>query len=129
MAGFERLVARAFLARQTQDAGAFVVAFDETGDYDSPNFLWFRARYERFVYVDRVVVAPQARGRGLARALYDSVLAAAMAADAGRIVCEINLDPPNPGSLRFHERLGFRKVGEARLAGGEKTVGYYELSL
>jgi hypothetical protein len=25
--------------------------------YDSPNYLWFRNRYQRFVYVDRIVVA------------------------------------------------------------------------
>jgi len=38
--------------------------------YDSPNYLWFRQRYPRFVYVDRVVVARAMRGRGYARLLY-----------------------------------------------------------
>ncbi|MCE7028598.1 GNAT family N-acetyltransferase [Jiella avicenniae] len=125
-AGFERLVRNAFLARQSADADAFVVAFDQDGDYDSPNFLWFRSRFERFVYVDRVVVAPAARGRGLAKALYDSVTAAAESAKSGRIVCEINLDPPNPASIGFHEALGFRQIGRAVLDAGGKTVGYYE---
>lgn len=123
---FERLTATAFHARQTDDTSGFVVAFDETGDYQSPNFLWFKARFERFVYVDRVVVAPAARGRGLARALYDSVFAAAEVVGAPRVVCEINLDPPNPGSIRFHEALEFRQIGTATLDGGAKTVGYYE---
>ncbi|MBP0614727.1 GNAT family N-acetyltransferase [Jiella sp. KSK16Y-1] len=124
--GFERLVESAFLALQTADATAFLLAFDETADYDSPNFLWFKTRYARFVYVDRIVVAARARGRGHARALYDSVFAAAESADAGRVVCEINLDPPNPQSIRFHEALGFTRTGSAVLPGGAKTVGYYE---
>jgi len=28
------------------------------------------------------------------------------------VTCEVNLHPPNPGSLRFHEGLGFRALGE-----------------
>ncbi|NDW06717.1 GNAT family N-acetyltransferase [Jiella pacifica] len=128
-ASFERLLGNAFLARQSTGADAFVVAFDETGDYDSPNFLWFKKRYERFLYIDRVVVAPAARGRGLARALYDSVFAAADSAGIGRVVCEINIDPPNPASLRFHETLGFRQVGGATLYPSGKTVGYHERTL
>ena len=27
------------------------------------------------------------------------------------IGCEVNTMPPNPGSMRFHERLGFSQVG------------------
>jgi hypothetical protein len=27
------------------------------------------------------------------------------------LTCEVNLRPPNEGSLRFHRRLGFREVG------------------
>jgi len=41
-------------------------AFDQGAAYYSPNYLCFRQRYRRFVYVDRVVVAPAARGRGYA---------------------------------------------------------------
>ena len=43
---------------------AFLLAFDQSAQYDSPNFLWFRSRYPRFVYVDRIVVVSSARGRG-----------------------------------------------------------------
>src|ERR1041384_4776818 len=64
------LVGRAFLARRIGDLDAFLLAFDQDADYDSPNFLWFRQRYPRFVYVDRIVVAASARGRGCARRLY-----------------------------------------------------------
>jgi len=101
------------------------LAFDEGADYDSENFLWFRARYERFVYVDRVVVSPAARGRGLARLLYENLFDRAAAAGYARIVCEVNVDPPNPASDAFHAKLGFAEVGQASIAGGAKAVRYF----
>jgi predicted GNAT superfamily acetyltransferase len=27
------------------------------------------------------------------------------------LCCEVNLEPPNPGSLRFHQSIGFKLVG------------------
>ncbi|MDT8345024.1 MAG: GNAT family N-acetyltransferase [Thermohalobaculum sp.] len=110
-------------ARATPDGMAFVIAFDEGAAYDSPNFLWFRDRLERFLYVDRIVVADGARGRGIARALYGEVFAAAAAGGRGRVVCEVNLVPPNPGSDAFHAALGFAEVGRGSPAPG-KVVRY-----
>ncbi|MFY8143737.1 MAG: GNAT family N-acetyltransferase [Caulobacter sp.] len=124
-----RLVAEAFLARRVGVADALLLTFDQDADYDSPNFLWFRARYPTFVYVDRVVVADSARGRGLAKALYDDLFAAAKAAGHARIVCEVNSDPPNPASDAFHAALGFVPVGTAEIHGGKKTVTYLERRL
>jgi predicted GNAT superfamily acetyltransferase len=43
---------------------AFLLALREGCDYDSPNYRWFAERYPRFLYVDRVVVAVAAQGRG-----------------------------------------------------------------
>ncbi len=123
------MLATAFLWREEGGgADGFLIAFDQDAAYDSPNFHWFRARYPRFAYVDRVIVAPHARGRGLARCFYDALAIAARKAGHERIVCEINLDPPNPGSAAFHDALGFAIVGEALLANG-KTVSYRELTL
>ncbi|OYX06411.1 MAG: GNAT family N-acetyltransferase [Caulobacter vibrioides] len=123
------LVAQAFLARRVGVADALLLTFDQDADYDSPNFLWFRARYPAFVYVDRVVVADSARGRGLAKALYYDLFAAAKAAGHERIVCEVNSDPPNPASDAFHAALGFVPVGTAEIHGGKKTVTYLERRL
>lgn len=117
------LVGRSFLALHAGD-DAFLIALDQESGHDSPNFLWFRERFDRFVYVDRVAVAPHARGRGLAKALYDELVERARAAGHDRIVCEVNLDPPNPASHAFHVALGFDAIGSARLGNG-KTVRYY----
>jgi predicted GNAT superfamily acetyltransferase len=122
---FRHLVAVAFFAERVGFADAFLIAFDQDANYDSPNFLWFRRRYTRFVYVDRVVTAPQARGRGLARLLYGRLIVRAVGAGHERIVCEVNSDPPNPGSEALHRSLGFLAVGDAQLPTG-KTVTYLE---
>jgi predicted GNAT superfamily acetyltransferase len=123
------LVAEAFLAERIGQADALLLTFDQDADYDSPNFLWFRERFPRFVYVDRVVVAAQARGRGHARRLYQTLFEQARAAGHERIVCEVNSNPPNPASDAFHADLGFVVVGTADIYGGEKTVTYLERDL
>lgn len=123
------LVSEAFVARRIGVADALLLTFDQAADYDSPNFLWFRERYPAFVYVDRVVVDDGARGRGLARRLYDNLFVAARLAGHERIVCEVNSDPPNPASEAFHAALGFVAVGTATIHGGKKTVTYLERTL
>lgn len=119
------LVGQAFAARRVGLADALLIAFDQDATYDSPNFLWFCERYDRFVYVDRIVVAEAARGQGLAKALYLDLFAAAQAAGHTRVVCEVNAEPPNPASDAFHAALGFVEVGTAALGGG-KVVRYFE---
>jgi uncharacterized protein len=126
---FQALLDAAFYAHWTEGEGAFLIAFDERADYTSENFLWFRQRYPRFVYVDRVVVAPAHRGKGLAKRLYADLIDRARAAGQALITCEVNSDPPNPASDAFHAALGFQAVGQAGLEGGAKTVRYLALTL
>lgn len=125
-AQFDSLLSTAWHTLTIGDCCALLVAFDESAPYDNPNFKWLKARFETFVYIDRVVVATP--GRGYARALYDELRAAAVKAGHERLVCEINVDPPNPGSVAFHEKMGFKEVGRARLENG-KTVAYFECKL
>ena len=129
-AGLAALLAEAFMVGLREGGrAAFLIALDERARYDSPNFRWFRERYGRFVYVDRVVVAPDRRGEGLARALYEELFARAEAAGHVLVGCEVNLAPPNPGSLAFHAALGFAELGQGRPAGRDKLVAYLGRSL
>lgn len=125
---FAALIDRAFLACRIGEDDALLLTFDQDAGYDSLNFLWFRDRFDRFVYVDRIVVSPSARGRGLARRLYEHVFERAQAAGHERIVCEVNADPPNPASDAFHTALGFVEVGSALLP-NRKTVRYFTRGL
>jgi hypothetical protein len=127
-ARLEHLVGQSFFARRigqwVDHVDAFLLAFDQDADYDSLNFLWFRERYERFVYVDRIAVASSARGRGLARLLYGELFAEAARGQHSSVVCEVNSQPTNPASDAFHARLGFSEVGRASIHNGSKTVRY-----
>ncbi len=125
-ADWGRLTGMARFAFATPDA--FIIAFDQDADYDSPNFLWFRDRYERFVYIDRVVVAASAHGQGLGRALYEKLFEAAKAAGYPCLMAEVNVNPPNPGSLAFHDKMGFEAVGEIEFS-PEKAVRYFARTL
>jgi len=123
------LLGQAFYARRIGAVEAFLLAFDERADYDSPNYLWFRARYTRFVYVDRVVTGKATRGRGYARRLYADLIRCAAAGGHDVVVCEVNSQPPNPVSDAFHAALGFTEVGTASIHGGGKTVRYLALPI
>jgi predicted GNAT superfamily acetyltransferase len=124
------LVNIAFYARGLDQGGtAFLIALDHSAPYENPNFNWFKQRCESFVYIDRVIVAATARGQGIARALYLDLFAAAQQAGHRRIVCEINLYPPNPASDAFHHAMGFVEIGQAAIHHGTKTVRYFEKTL
>ena len=122
---FRWLIENAFFAAEIGRAESFLIAFDQDADYKSPNFLWFKKRFEKFVYVDRLATAARARGQGHAISLYDGLFAAARAAGHRLVVCEVNEIPPNPVSVALHARFGFVKAGEAQLPDQGKTVGYY----
>jgi predicted GNAT superfamily acetyltransferase len=100
-------------------------------DYASPNYRFFAHRWgERaraFVYIDRIVVAARTQRAGLGRLLYERLFtdAAAQWPDA-TICCEVNLRPANEASLRFHEGLGFVRVGEQSTESGAKRVALLE---
>ena len=108
---------------------ALIVAMHEGCIYDNPNFAWHARRFQRFYYIDRVVVSGGARGRGLARQLYDDLETVARAEGRQRLVCEINAEPPNPQSDAFHQKLGFEPVGEQFLENYGRTVRYWSREL
>jgi predicted GNAT superfamily acetyltransferase len=122
------LVGQAFLARRIGTLDAFLLALDQDADYDSPNFLWFRSRHKRFVYVDRIVVAASAQGRGYARRLYQDLFEHAVRTGHQQIFCEVNSSPPNPQSDAFHAALGFAEIGSASIPDG-RTVRYLSRQL
>lgn len=104
---------------------AFLIGLRPGLDYASENYRWFCRRYRDFGYVDRVVVDPAARRSGLARRLYED-FQRSLPSDVAVMTCEVNLHPPNPASLGFHEQLGFRRVGSQAIDNGAKRVALLE---
>lgn len=107
-------------------AAGFVLGMPPGLAYQSENYLFFSARARElgttFVYVDRIVLAAHLRGRGLGPQLYEAVFAEARRVGADEVLCEVNVEPPNPGSLAFHTRLGFVEVGRQSTKGGANVV-------
>ena len=95
----------------TGQIAGFLLTLGPEAGYASKNYQWFDERYEDYIYVDRIAIAPDARGGGFGTALYQHSFKQ-HAGTALVIGCEVNTAPPNPGSMRFHERVGFHQVGE-----------------
>jgi len=109
------------VARDGDLLAGFLIGFLPGRPYESLNYRWFAARYPSFLYVDRIVVSPEARGRGVGRSLYDD-FAGFAAGRADRLTCEVNLRPSNEPSMRFHRNYGFEEVGRQETEGGTKEV-------
>jgi predicted GNAT superfamily acetyltransferase len=121
---FDWLVSHATYFRVVEDAegvAGFLLCLASGLDYWSENYKWFTARHASFLYVDRVVVAERARGSGAGRALYEDLHAFALG-KWPRITSEVNIRPPNPASIAFHERLGYAAVGVREYADGVNAV-------
>ena len=101
---------------------AFLLALREGADYPNPNYGWFSGRFDSFLYVDRIVISSAQQGKRLGRALYDDLFAYARREGIDRIVCEFDVEPPNPVSQKFHARYGFNELGTQWVAGGSKRV-------
>ena len=101
---------------------AFLLAFREGADYDSPNYRWFAARYQRFLYVDRIAVSAACQGRGLGVKLYEDLFAHARRERIEHLACEYYIAPFNEASSRHHARFGFVEVGRQWVADGRKQV-------
>jgi uncharacterized protein len=121
--GDETAVALAHIAAESiialvvevdQTVAGFCLVLAPGADYDSMNYLWFSERFDDFVYLDRVAIAPAFQRRGIGRALYAEVerLAADRRPSAREFTLEVNLRPRNDQSLAFHAQLGFVEVGQ-----------------
>jgi predicted GNAT superfamily acetyltransferase len=92
---------------------ALVVTDTATSEPHGVNYAWFADRYPAFVYLDRVVIDTPFQSQGRGELLYAEVERRIRATGhTDLFVCEVNLQPRNEGSLRFHARLGFEQVGE-----------------
>ena len=108
----------------------FLIGLDEnTVGYGSNNFAWFRERYPKFAYVDRIALTATARGCGLGGRFYDAFEAWAIGHGKPYLTAEVNTVPDNPHSHHFHQARNFLEVGRANPYGGDEEVAYYEAAL
>ena len=117
-----------FIAEDQGRIGGFLLGMVEGADYGSQNYIWLSEKYPSFAYVDRIAVDAAFQGSGVGARLYEA-LEVHVADSRPVLACEVNTLPPNPGSLRFHKRLGFEEVGEQVFEPGAKAVVYLVKSL
>lgn len=113
------LARRSLVVESGGEILAFALAIAPGTAYESRNYRWFGARFERFLYLDRVVVTETRRRSGIGTRLYDAMETTAVPFD--RMVCDVNLIPSNDVSLAFHAARGYREVGRL-VHGPEKVV-------
>jgi uncharacterized protein len=101
-----RMTTDTLLVAEEEHVQGFVLLMDERAQYPSPHFQWFKERYDRFHYVDRIAVDTSSQRTGVGSALY-GLLRELRA--TGAVLCEI--DEQNTSSIAFHERHLFRRVG------------------
>ena len=98
---------------------AFCITFAQDASDAGDNHRWFAERYKSFVYLDRIAIDSDYRNRGLGALIYQQVeQQMSDSAVHSLLCCEVNLEPPNPGSLRFHQRIGFVECGVESTAPG-----------
>ena len=111
------------VAEREGSLAGFLVGFGPDTDHDSGNYAWFRERYPRFLYIDRIVVASRRRGGGVGRAFYADVQSQAELRHP-RLACEVFLDDGNDPALLFHGSFGFREVGQHVMPAANGTPGH-----
>jgi predicted GNAT superfamily acetyltransferase len=125
-------MAHSFLVIDAPDGSiaGFMIGLTGPGmPYDSMNYAWFSARYESFIYVDRIVVAESGRGLGVGSQLYAAFADRGVADGFDVMLAEVNIRPRNDVSLAFHDARGFVSVGKQDTDGGAKRVTMLERSL
>ena len=110
------------VATLNEEVVAFLIALASTATYVNDNFHWFLTRYDRFLYVDRIVVSAAHFGHRIGSRLYEDLFEFAHAQELERVTCEYNIEPPNEASRAFHDRFGFSEVATQWLDNGKKRV-------
>ncbi len=110
------------VAEMNGHVAGFLIALRENADARGANFRWFKQRYERFVYIDRIVVANTYRRHGLGRVFYSDVQSFAEPR-APMLTCAVDLEPRDDVAVLFHGTYGFHEVGQQMLPDGEHHVG------
>ena len=129
LAGLHRQAAYHRIAEADGRVAAFLLALPPDVDYDSPNYRWFDRSRQSFLYIDRIVVGRAHQRAGLGAELYDDLLQFAAHRSVERLVCEVDIEPPNAASDAFHRRRGFVEVGTQQVALGAKRVSLREYVL
>ncbi|MBR9917439.1 GNAT family N-acetyltransferase [bacterium] len=101
------------------EIAGFMISLREGADYGSVNYKFFNNHYRQFEYVDRIVIKEEFKGNGMGRKLYEFLFDKN---ETDLVCCEVNVKPPNPDSMAFHQKLGFKEKSKLITENGKKMV-------
>ena len=110
------------LIKYKNKIAGFIICFRENSEYESLNYKYFDQNKEKFLYIDRVLIKSNYRRMGLGTRVY-KYLDEIAAKELLPICCEVNSDPPNDISIKFHIKTGFKKIGKKEFA--DHSVIYF----
>lgn len=101
----------------------YALAFPSSAIYEGEEFRkLLQICPAPFLYIDQVAVDTSMRRKGVASILYKALERLARHSSMSALCCEVNLEPPNPGSMAFHENMGFKELGVLETADGRMVT-------
>tara|TARA_Y100000766_G_scaffold151273_1_gene130029 strand:- start:24 stop:527 length:504 start_codon:yes stop_codon:yes gene_type:complete len=101
----------------------FMICFRERSDYKSMNYKFFCKKETKFLYIDRIAIKNEYRRKGIGKSLYKKLDSIANDKNLP-LCCEVNTEPLNDVSIRFHKDFGFYEVGEYNFK--DHRVAYFK---
>jgi ribosomal protein S18 acetylase RimI-like enzyme len=115
---------RRTIERDVRDGAAVVAVADQTiagfavlDEHQEPEYSEVPWRSRRAAVIHRMMVAPRAEGRGIARAMMTFLERSAISSGYASIRLDAFVN--NPRAVRFYERCGYRRAGQVRFRKGD----------
>ena len=102
---------KCWVADIDDELAASLIIIGPNQPYESDNYTWLETKFSNFCYVDRIMVSEKYKRKKLGYILYKKLEDYAEANGALQLLCEVNIEPPNPISKKFHESLNYENVG------------------
>ncbi|MFI5691120.1 GNAT family N-acetyltransferase [Kribbella sp. NPDC051586] len=115
------IAAHAAVIDVDDEPAGFLLTFTPGSAYDGLEFDWFTQTYaDRFLLIERIVVAPEHRREGIGSQVYRAIERAAKPFD--RAVARVRSHPLDASGLSFHTARGYTEIAKQRLPEGTTAV-------
>ena len=99
----------------------YIIALREgIQEYDYKSYNWFCENYSIFLYIDQIVIEGKFLNQGLGTYLYQNAFEHAKQIGVETVTAAITED--NEASIKFHEKMGLKKVGEQLIREGTTRI-------
>ncbi|MDX1491162.1 MAG: GNAT family N-acetyltransferase [Pseudohongiellaceae bacterium] len=112
------------IRKDIDEIQGFMLGMASGRDIEHFSYQWFMARYDNFLYIDRVVVDESARGNALASSMYEEARFWARQNGIDKIVCQLYDRPPMPEAHTQLKELGFEALESVMLPSREIVTMY-----